>query len=70
MKANLILITLTVLVLFACAHEMKQKDIKVEKGLKHSWWTYGFDMLYLHVWLLSGFIIWPIGLICTVLGFP
>eukprot|EP00347_Sterkiella_histriomuscorum_P020012 403339436 len=38
--------------------------------LGHGWHSWFFDQISLNVWLLTSFFIWPVGLICNLIGKP
>jgi hypothetical protein len=62
------------LVLFAAAvssHEVLKESVKVSGGhVKHSIWSYPVDILFINIWLVATYLIWPVGLVLNFAGFP
>jgi hypothetical protein len=65
---------LAVLLSIAQAHQIveeKPERLMSKKTLiGHGWYSVMIDFLVLNIWLPVGFIIWPLGAIFTICGFP
>jgi hypothetical protein len=67
MKGILIL-ACALLMTLAAAHDLTHQEDHLVMGTKwYNWFTDGFKLI---MWVLSAVIVFPVGLIATLFGFP